>query len=147
VWVLLASTRLSGLLTRAQREALVAEIEKRQQADGGWSLETLGAWRWSKTDEPFLAPGKRDSALLEKSDGYATGLVVYTLRKAGLPIEKPVVGKGLQWLRAAQREVVVGQQSWVAWRAYSLNFDREHGGDKGEPWRRMFMSDVAAAFA
>mgnify|MGYP001191853070 CR=1 FL=1 len=23
----------------------------------------------------------------------------------------------------------------------------EHGGDKGEPWRRMFMSDLATAFA
>src|SRR5262249_28000424 len=37
VWVLLASSRLSDLLTRAQREALVAELEKQQQADGGWS--------------------------------------------------------------------------------------------------------------
>ena len=34
-----------------------------------------------------------------------------------------------------------------AWRAYSLNFDREHAGDKGEPWRRMFMSDLATGFA
>ena len=34
-----------------------------------------------------------------------------------------------------------------AWRAHSLNFDREHGGEKGEPWRRMFMSDSATAFA
>ena len=35
----------------------------------------------------------------------------------------------------------------MAWRAHSLNYDREHGGDKGEPWRRMFMSDLATAFA
>ena len=34
-----------------------------------------------------------------------------------------------------------------AWRAHSLNFDREHAGDKGEPWRRMFMSDLATGFA
>jgi hypothetical protein len=27
-----------------------------------------------------------------------------------------------------------------------LNYDREHGGPKGEPWRRMFMSDLATAF-
>ena len=34
-----------------------------------------------------------------------------------------------------------------AWRTHSLNYDREHGGDKGEPWPRMFMSDLATAFA
>src|SRR5256885_8749209 len=47
---------------------------------------------------------------------------------------------GLQWLRANQQNVQVSQNNWTAWRAHSLNFDREHGGDKGEPWRRMFMS-------
>jgi hypothetical protein len=57
------------------------------------------------------------------------------------------VSKGLQWLRANQREVPVKEQARPAWRSYSLNFDREHGGDKGEPWRRMFMSDLATAFA
>jgi len=31
--------------------------------------------------------------------------------------------------------------------AHSLNYDREHGGEKGEPWRRLFMSDTATAFA
>ncbi len=30
---------------------------------------------------------------------------------------------------------------------YSLNFDTEHGGEYAEPWRRMFMSDAATAFA
>ena len=33
------------------------------------------------------------------------------------------------------------------WHAHSLNYDREHGGEKGEPWRRLFMSDTATAFA
>jgi hypothetical protein len=57
------------------------------------------------------------------------------------------VSLGLQWLRANQRNTQVGQHDWTAWRAHSLNFDREHGGEKGEPWRRMFMSDSATAFA
>lgn len=146
-WMLLASTRLKGLLTRAQREALITEIQGRQQDDGGWSLETLGTWRWSKSAEPFRAPGTRDAALLAKSDGYATGLMGYALRESGLPADHPAVRKGLQWLRANQQEVDVGQRTRPAWRAHSLNFDREHGGEKGEPWRRMFMSDSATAFA
>ena len=36
----------------------------------------------------------------------------------------------------------VGDPAWAPWRAYSLNYDREHGGPNGEPWRRMFMSDL-----
>jgi len=143
-WILLASTRLKDLLTKAQREALVAELQGKQHEDGGWSLESLGAWTWSKKAK---APGPVDAALLAKSDGYATGLIVYALRQSGLPARHPVVSKGLQWLRANQQDIQIDQRTWRAWRAYSLNFDREHGGDKGESWRRMFMSDSATAFA
>jgi squalene-hopene/tetraprenyl-beta-curcumene cyclase len=143
-WILLASTRLKDLLTKAQRESLVAELQGKQHEDGGWSLESLGAWTWSKKAK---APGAVDAALLAKSDGYATGLIVYALRQSGLPARHPVVSKGLQWLRANQQDIQIDQRTWRAWRAYSLNFDREHGGDKGEPWRRMFMSDSATAFA
>ncbi|MBI3263975.1 MAG: hypothetical protein HYZ58_12620 [Acidobacteria bacterium] len=146
-WVLLASTRMSGLLTPAERQALFAEIQSRQRPDGGWSLDALGIWRWDKSAEPFKAPGTTDGSLLARSDGYATGLIVYTLRKAGAPSNDPAVSKGLDWLRANQQSVQIDQQTWTAWRAHSLNFDREHGGDKGEPWRRMFMSDAATAFA
>jgi squalene-hopene/tetraprenyl-beta-curcumene cyclase len=143
-WMLLASAQLKDLLTKAQRDALIAELQSRQRDDGGWSLDSLGAWNWSKKAK---APGEVDKALLAKSDGYATGLIVYALRRAGIPVGNPAVSKGLQWLRANQQSVQIDQQSWRAWRAYSLNFDREHGGDKGEPWRRMFMSDSATAFA
>ena len=147
IWLLLASTRLNDLLTSAQRVALIAEIQGRQRDDGGWALDSLGTWRWSKTSAPFRAPGTPDAAMLAKSDGYATGLIVYALRQAGQPAGQPAVSRGLQWLRANQQDVQAGQHSWPAWRAHSLNFDREHGGDKGEPWRRMFMSDSATAFA
>jgi hypothetical protein len=143
-WILLASARLKDLLTKAQRDALVAELQGRQHEDGGWTLESLGAWTWSKKAK---APGALDAALLAKSDGYATGLIVYSLRQAGLPVSHPVVSKGLQWLRANQQDVQIDQRTWRAWRAHSLNFDREHGGEKGEPWRRLFMSDSATAFA
>ena len=146
-WVLLASTRFKDLLTRAQRQALITEIQSRQQEDGGWSLQTLGTWKWSKPSEPFRAPGTPDASLLAKSDGYATGLIVYTLREAGLPVDHPAVRKGLLWLKANQHDIEIDHSIRSAWRAHSLNFDREHGGEKGEPWRRMFMSDAATAFA
>ena len=144
VALLLASTRLKDLLTSGQQEALIAEIQRRQQNDGGWSLQTLGPWRWGDRRRP---PGTPDASLLAQSDGYATGLIVYTLRKAGLPADQTAVKKGLQWLKANQQDIQIGQRTYRAWRAYSLNIDREHGGKEGEPWRRMFMSDAATTFA
>jgi squalene-hopene/tetraprenyl-beta-curcumene cyclase len=172
-WLLLASMHAHALLTSAQREALITEIQARQHEDGGWALESLGPWRWSKAAPPFAkqvlqqsvqflfgqflpvdltqqrfrAPGTPDASLLAQSDGYATGLIVYTLRQAGVPVSHPAASKGLQWLRANQHPVHVNDQAWPAWRAYSLNRDREHGGKEGEPWRRLFMSDSATAFA
>ncbi len=146
-WMLLASARWKGLLTQAQREALLAEIQSRQRDDGGWALEALGVWRWSKPAAPFRPPGAPDTSLQAKSDGYATGLIVYTLKQAGVPAGHPAVSRGLEWLRANQHNFQVGPHTWTAWRAHSLNFDREHGGEKGEPWRRLFMSDSATAFA
>jgi squalene-hopene/tetraprenyl-beta-curcumene cyclase len=146
-WGLLASTSLDQVLTRAERDELVAELQRRQGDDGGWSLDGLGPWRWNRTIPPFQSPGKRDPSVTAKSDGYATGLIVYTFMQAGLSGEHPVVKRGLQWLRANQLPVHVGDQEGPAWRAHSLNYDREHGGSRGEPWRRLFMSDAATAFA
>ncbi|HEY3043238.1 MAG TPA: hypothetical protein VGJ39_04400 [Vicinamibacterales bacterium] len=153
IWEMLASTSLNGVLSPANREErdnldnLIGELQPQQRDDGGWSLEGLGGWRWNKTTAPFESPGTRDLSLAAKSDGYATGLIVYTLRKAGLSVEYPVVKKGLEWLKANQLPVRVGDREWPAWRAHSLNYDREHGGSRGEPWRRLFMSDAATAFA
>ena len=147
VWGLLASTSLNEALTRARRDELVAELQRRQHDDGGWSLEGLGDWRWDRTTAPFQSPGRRDLALAAKSDGYATGLIAYTLRQAGLSAVQPIVRKALQWLRTNQLPVRAGDREWPAWRAHSLNYDREHGGSRGEPWRQLFMSDAATAFA
>jgi squalene-hopene/tetraprenyl-beta-curcumene cyclase len=156
-WALLASARLKNVVTEAQREALVAELVRAQREDGGWSLQTMGPWRWSKTAEPFKAPGELDAPLLSQSDGYATGLVVYTLKQAGVSASDAAIRKGIQWLETNQRTLPVPDVPGRGWQAYSLNYDREHGsphydnstlrGDKGEPWRRLFMSDTATAFA
>jgi squalene-hopene/tetraprenyl-beta-curcumene cyclase len=156
-WALLASTRLKNLITGAQRKALIAELDRAQREDGGWSLQAMGPWRWSKTDAPLKAPGKLDASLLSESDGYATGLVVYTLQQAGVSSSNAAIRKGIQWLETNQRALPVPDVPGRGWQSYSLNYDREHGsphydnstlhGDKGEPWRRLFMSDTATAFA
>lgn len=146
-WMLLASTRLDGLLTPEQRKGLVFELQARQNDDGGWSLYRLGPWRWSKTNPPFTAPGKPDVVLLAKSDGYATGLIAYVLRQAGSSLDDPPLKQAADWLKAHQAELQVGSRLGRFWRAHSLNHEREQGGVRGEPWKRMLMSDAATAFA
>jgi squalene-hopene/tetraprenyl-beta-curcumene cyclase len=146
-WALLASARLDGVLDHDQRRAVMRELSSRQRADGGWSLNDLGPWRWERREAPFRPPGTTDSALLSQSDAFATGLVVYAMREAGAGIDDPAVKRGQEWLRAQLTPLPAGDPASAPWRAYSLNHDRENGGSRGEPWRRMFMSDLATAFA
>jgi squalene-hopene/tetraprenyl-beta-curcumene cyclase len=146
-WALLASTRLKSVVTDAQRDALIADLVQAQRADGGWSLYAMAPWKWSKTAPPVKSPGDIDATLLSQSDGYATGLVVYTLTQAGVARNHPAIRNGLRWLETNQRGVPVAGIPGRAWHAHSLNHDREHGGEKGEPWRRLFMADTATAFA
>ena len=146
-WALLASTRLKRVVTDAQRDALIDELVRAQRDDGGWSLEAMGPWKWSKTAPPVKSPGDLDASLLTQSDGYATGLVVYTLKQAGVAPVTPRSARAFDgWRRTSARSPCL---TFPAARgsAHSLNYDREHGGEKGEPWRRLFMSDTATAFA
>lgn len=145
-WMLLAAARLDELLTKPERDAIVTNLESLQRADGGWSLADLGVWRWTRQEAPFAPPGTVEGALIAQSDGYATGLVVYALRRSAQPVASSAVRRGQQWLIEHQAPERAGDPAWAPWRAHSLNYDREHGGPKGEAWRRMFMSDLATAF-
>jgi hypothetical protein len=146
-WLLLASTRLRELLGQEQRATAIAELKGRQNEDGGWSLYGLGPWRWSKTTPQPASGRNTDASLLAKSDGYATGLIAYVLRQAGLPANDPALKRGTDWLKANQQDCQIEQQHWKCWRSYSLNYDRENGGPRGEPFKRMLMSDLATGFA
>ena len=122
--VLWASSLLPDLLGSIRRQAIIDELEKRQQADGGWSLGSLGTFQRSDGTSIDL-----------RSDGYATGLVTYVLQRAGVASKGSGAGKGLSWLRDHQD--VDG-----SWRASSLNRERDPESDRGR-----FMRDVATAYA
>ncbi len=109
-WLLWASRKVEGLMTKAERDQTVKELLALQRPDGGWALASLGDWRgFDGRENNPRAP----------SDGYATGLVVYVLRQAGLPAKGPSVVKGVAWLKANQR-------ASGRWFTKSLNTERTH---------------------
>ncbi len=120
-----ASAHLSELLTREQRVQLISEIDRLQREDGGWSLADLGTWK--RVD---------NTPLVNRSDGYATGLIVLTLEENRARNAAANIARGRAWLVANQ------DKSTGAWPAWSLNKDRDPKSDAGP-----FMSDAATAYA
>jgi squalene-hopene/tetraprenyl-beta-curcumene cyclase len=126
VALLWASSKLSGLMTGQEREAVASELLTKQHPDGGWSLTDLGQGTWKRHDDtPFDL----------RSDGYATGIVVLALEENGLG-KTPESEKGLAWILANQNKT---EGLWPAW---SVNVKRNPDSDIGK-----FMSDAATGFS
>lgn len=123
--VLWASTKMHGLLSPGQQKTIEDETFARQQADGGWSLSSLGSWK--RTD---------GTPLEAASDGYATGLIAYSLQQAGVPRDDQRLANALAWLARNQDP---GDGRWLA---SSQNEQRKLTSNIGR-----FMSDAATAYA
>jgi hypothetical protein len=113
------------LLHEYRRSAIIQEALAKQQADGGWTLESLGPW----TVHPDAPPATG-------SDAYATGFIAFVLREVGVKPEAAEMSRALAWLRAHQ-DPVTG-----AWPAVSMNKRRPAGSMEA-----LFMQDAATAFA
>jgi squalene-hopene/tetraprenyl-beta-curcumene cyclase len=125
VMLLWASGALPDTLTHDQQQSIIDAVLRLQQADGGWSVTSLGAWK------------RQDGSAAEtESDGYATGLISYALQVAGVPRTQPQLMRGLAWLSTHQNA------STGAWSASSLNKRRDPASDAGR-----FMTDAATAYA
>ena len=123
--LLWAASALPDLLTTAERSAIADSLFTRQSADGGWALARLGDWKRS------------DGTTLDTlSDGYATGIVTFALRRAGYASSEAHLASALAWLSAHQ-DSATGK-----WTATSLNRRR----DPATPAAN-FMSDAATGFA
>jgi squalene-hopene/tetraprenyl-beta-curcumene cyclase len=92
--VLWAASYHPGLVSEEQRKAWLDEVSQLQRPDGGWNVASLGNW---KRDD--------DSAQdLTTSDGYATGLIIYVLRRSGRAADDARIVRAIDWLKANQRE-------------------------------------------
>ena len=123
--LLWAASALPDLLTSGERNAIVDSLFARQSADGGWALARLGEWKRS------------DGTLVDTvSDGYATGLVAFSLERAGVASNEAHLARALGWL-AAHQDSATGK-----WTATSLNKRRDSATAAAN-----FMSDAATGFA
>jgi squalene-hopene/tetraprenyl-beta-curcumene cyclase len=124
LYVLWASSKLPGLLTRTERKTLVEAIRNLQQADGGWRLSSLE--KWKRID---------DTAEPKESDGFATALVALAIEESTASSHDETLKLGLEWLDRHQEKD-------GNWHASSPNKLRDPESDAGR-----FMSDAATGYA
>jgi squalene-hopene/tetraprenyl-beta-curcumene cyclase len=136
--LLWASAKWPRLLEPERQASLISEILSRQRSDGGWSLSSLNrTWRGSSLGSYARSWMRSDHTLVDvKSDGYATGLVVFVLQQVGTPHDDVRLQRGLSWLVQNQ------SKSEGLWPSSSLNERRNPSSDVGH-----FMSDAATAYA
>ena len=133
-----ASTKWPGLLAPAQQKSIVDKVLDKQQSDGGWGLSSVG-WTWRGSNlRSFVNLWIRsnDIPLARKSDGYATGLIVFVLAQPGVPREDAYLQRGRSWLVRNQNPTE------GLWPGYSMNDRRDPSSGTGR-----FMNDAATAYA
>ena len=123
--LLWASSKLSVVLPQSRRQLIIDEVLRKQQPDGGWTIESLGPWKPRVEAPPS-----------EGSNSYATAYVAFILRQSGLGPSQEGLVQALEWLRMRQ------DHQFGFWAAISLNKRYE---PDSMPIR--FMHDAATAFA
>src|SRR5262249_1704929 len=90
VWT---ASELDDVLTPERRAEIVNELWPLQHEDGGWGIAQLGPWE----------RGDHSPQDLSASDGYGTGLAVFTARRSGIAADDPRLARAVAWLKSHQR--------------------------------------------
>ena len=72
------------------------------------------------------------------SDGFGTGFVVYVLRQAGVPVNKPEMIRGVNWLLSNQR---------ASGRWFSPSPDANQRPEAGTGTRDLYVMNMGTGFA
>lgn len=120
-----ASSKLPEAMPAAARKTLLEEVWKKQDADGSWTIESLG--RFSRHEAALPSTGNRD---------YATAWTAWTLEQAGVPVTHPGLVRALNWLRARQNA------EGGYWEGQSMN--KVYPTDS---MQTRFINDAATAYA
>jgi squalene-hopene/tetraprenyl-beta-curcumene cyclase len=126
MFLLWASSKLHGLLSEADRKAILDELWSKQEADGGFAVQSFGTWKKREAAVPAVG-----------SNAYLTALAAYATEQAGVPATQPGLAKALGWLRTHQ-----DSQSG-SWAADSMNHKHSAYG----PIPEKFMTDAATGYA
>ncbi|HEX7157578.1 MAG TPA: hypothetical protein VF214_01085 [Edaphobacter sp.] len=125
VYVLWASTKVAGLLTKEEQKALLNKLQSLQQTDGGWQLASFDN-TWKRVDS---------SSAPTDSDGFATSLAVLTMEFTDTSRRDSSLKRGVAWLEQHQ-------QADGRWPAASMN--KQRGPENNAA---LFRSDAATAYA
>jgi squalene-hopene/tetraprenyl-beta-curcumene cyclase len=125
LFLLWASSKLRDLLPDADKQAILDELWRKQEADGGWTIQSLGQWK--VRDKAPAALG---------SNSYATALIAFSVEQAAVLPSQAGLSKALAWLRAHQ------DPQGGYWAAESMN----HKHDPGTVPEK-FMTDAATGYA
>jgi squalene-hopene/tetraprenyl-beta-curcumene cyclase len=123
--LLWASAKLADILPASSRKSLLDEIWSKQEADGGWTIESLGPWKKRPAAPPSTG-----------SNAYATGLAAFAIEQAGVSPTDARLARALQWLKSHQ------DAESGSWDADSMNKRFEDGS-----MQIRFMRDAATGFA
>jgi len=122
VW---AAEKLPGVLAAPARAAILEEARGKQETDGGWSLETLGAFKPHAKAPPA-----------QGSNAYATAWTAFVMERAGVKGTDRNLARALGWLKSHQ-DAESGY-----WDASSMNKRYEAGS-----MQIQFMRDAATGYA
>lgn len=101
------SAMMPDLVTKPERDAVMAMLWEKQRPDGGWSTRRMSDTRnWSDhmTDTVVKLIESQPDAQDPGSDAYMTAFAIVLLRDSGVPAADARIQRGIAWLKREQRE-------------------------------------------
>ncbi len=100
------ATLMPELVPQAERDAAMAMLWQKQQADGGWSTRRMSDthnWHTPMSEKVLTLIESQPDAANPGSDAYMTAFAIVLLRENGVPASDERLQRGIHWLKGEQR--------------------------------------------